>query len=222
MHSPTLPGTSPRRPRRRLAWLLLPTLLAPAAATAQLVPGLPISVELRTAAALPLGELGRESPGLGAGTGLGAGAALHVQLTSSLAAYGGYDYGRFTCGACSAGLGDGVPEAGFEAGVEWLRPFGMGSAMPWLGAGVLIGRRLEVPDGADGFASESSTGWSVGAGVRVPVGRSLRLATALRYRDYSAGFVFPDLGFGFVEAGALEQELHVASLSLEVGLAYEL
>lgn len=197
------------------------TLLFPAAAAAQLVPGLPISVELRTGAALPVGDFGQESPGLGAETGVGAGVALHVQLMPSVAVYGAYDYERFTCGACgAAGLEDGLPEAGFEVGLEWIRPFRLGNVDPWLGAGVLFARRLEVPDGGDGFASESATGWSAGAGVRVPLGRSLRLLPGLRFRSYAATFEFPTLGLGL--DGELEQEVNVASIALELGLSYEL
>ncbi|HUF75621.1 MAG TPA: hypothetical protein VMM35_05050 [Longimicrobiales bacterium] len=193
----------------------------PDEAIAQLVPGLPISVELRTGASLPLGDFGSENPGLGAGTGIGAAAAIHVHVTSRLAAYASYDYGRFGCGACAAaGFEDRLPEAGFEVGIEWL-PFRPGGPDPWLGVGILMGRRLEIPDGGDGFASESATGWSLGAGVRVPVARSMRLLPAVRYRSYSARFDFPDLGFALLGAGAPEQEAQVASLALEVGLSYE-
>ena len=211
-----------RTARCRLGWLLGPLLLVPGAAPAQLVPGLPISVELRTGAAFPLGDFGRESPGLGAGTGIGAAVALHVPLASSFAAYAGYDYGLHTCGACGAlGFEDDLPEAGFEVGAEWM-PFRPGGLDPWLGVGVLLGRRLEVPDGGDGFASESAMGWSAGAGVQVPLGGSLRLRPGIRYRTYSATFDFPDLGFDLGGAGALDQEMQVSSIAVEVGLSYEL
>jgi hypothetical protein len=202
---------------------MLLACVAPAAAVAQLVPGLPIAVELRTGAALPVGELGRESPGLGAGTGIGAAAALHFPLASTLDVYGSYAYGRYGCGACgAAGLEGGLPEAGFEIGLEWIDPLGLDRLDPWLAAGLLLGRRLEIPDGADGFSSDPAVGWSVGAGVRVPVAPALRLIPAIRYRSYAARFVFPDLGFGFVDDGALEHQLDVASLALEIGLSYEL
>ena len=209
--------------RHRPGWVLVSLLLLADAAAAQLVPGLPISVELRTAASLPVGDFGRENPGLGARTGLGAAAAIRVHLIPRVAAYASYDYQRFACGACgSLGLGDGLPEGGFEAGVEWLLPLRLGSLDPWLGAGVLMGRRLEIPDGGDGFASESATGWSLAAGVRVPVARSMRLLPALRYRSHMARFDFPDLGFGLLGAGELDEEMRVASVALEVGLSYEL
>jgi hypothetical protein len=215
-----------RATSRRLACVpaaMLLACVAPEAAVAQLVPGLPIAVEVRTGAALPVGELGRESPGLGAGTGIVAAAALHVPLASPLAFYASYAYGRYGCGACgAAGLDGGLPEAGFEIGLEVIDPLGMGRLDPWLAAGVLLGRRLEIPDGADGFSSDAAVGWSVGAGVQVPVAPALRLIPGIRYRSYSARFVFPDLGFGFVEDGTLEHELDVASLALEIGLSYEL
>jgi hypothetical protein len=203
--------------------MLVPALLAPAAALAQLVPGLPISAELRAGGALPVGAFGKENPGLGAGAGIGAALALHVHVTPRLAAYGSYGYGPFACGACDvAGSGDRLPEAGFELGLEWILPLRLDALDPWLGAGVLIGHRLEIPDGGDGVASESATGWSVGVGVRLPVARSLRLLPALRYRSYVARFEFPGLGLGLGGAGALEQELHVASIAVEVGVSYEL
>lgn len=217
------PSPLPRTARPRLAWVLLPALLAPGAVGAQLVPGLPISVEVRAGAALPLGDFGQERPGLGAGAGLGGALALQVGVVSGLAVYGSYGYDRFGCGACgAAGFEGGLPEAGFEAGVAWTLPLALGTADPWVSAGALLGRRLEVPDGGDGFASESATGWSVGAGVRVPLAPSLRLLPAVRYRSYSARFDFTDLGFGLFGAEALEQELTVASVALELGLSYEL
>jgi hypothetical protein len=206
---------------------LVPTLLAPQAAVAQLVSGLPLSIELRAGAALPMGDFGQESPGLGAGAGVGAALTLHVELASSLGLYGSYDYGRFACGACgAAGFEEGLPEAGFEVGVEWTLPFRLGALDPWLGAGALLGRRLEIPDGGDGFASESATGWSAAVGLRVPLAASLRLLPGIRYRSYSARFGFPDLGFGLggtdPPGQALEQEMNVTSVALEVGLSYVL
>jgi hypothetical protein len=223
METSTTSRARPRQARHRLAWLLAAMLLAPGAARAQLVPGLPIMIELRTGAALPVGDVSRESPGLGAGAGLGAALALHIRLTTYLSAYGGYDYERFGCGACgAAGLEGGMPEAGFEAGVEWTLPFRLGAAEPWLSAGALLARRLEIPDGGDGFASESAMGWSLGAGVRLPVAPSLQLLPGIRFRSYSTRFDFPDLGFGLFGADALEQDMRVASVALEVGLSYEL
>ncbi len=214
----------PRILSRRLAWALAPVLLCPRVASAQLVPRLPISVELRPRASFPVGDFRSVSAGLGAGAGVGFAIAVHAHVTKALAVYGGYDYQRFVCGECGTlGFQDRLPEAGFEAGLEAILPFRLGAVDPWLSVGALFGRRLEIPDGGDGFASEAGTGWSSGVGVDVPLAPALRLRPGIRYRKYSASFVFPDLGLGVLgEPSGLKREQDVASVAVEVGLSFEL
>ena len=198
-------------------------LSLPKTVAAQLVPGLPISVELRPSASFPVGDFGKENPGFGAEAAVGVAVGLHVRVTPSLYAYGTYEYERFGCGACgAAGFEDHLPEAGFEVGLEGILPVRMGRIDPWVGGGVLIGRRLEIVDGGDGVPSESATGWSAAAGVRVPIGPSVWLRPGIRYRNYSTRFVFPDLGFALLgESGTLERPVDFQSVALEVGLLWQ-
>lgn len=192
-------------------------------ARAQLVPGLPITVEVRPSAAVPVGEFGDAHPGLGAGTGFGVAAKTLLHVTSRIAVYGGYEYARFDCGECTAaGLEDGLPEAGFEAGIRGVLPYRPWGLDPWLEAGALIGREIEISGAGGDLASAPALGWSAGAGVSVPLGGSLRLTPGLRYRTHSAEFAFTDLGFGLLgSTGTFTRDVDVASLSLEVGVAYE-
>lgn len=199
-------------------------LFLPGAASAQLVPGRPNSIELRPSASLPVGDFGKTGPGLGAGRGVGGAVALRVPVASYFALYGSYDYERFKCGECgAAGLEDYLSEAGFEAGLEASFPAGLGPMELWLGGGVLIGRKLEIRERGDRFSSDSSTGWSAAAGVLVPIFPFVRLRPGIRYRSYSAHFVISGLGFALLgESGDFERQLDVQSISFEVGLSFNL
>jgi len=214
---------------RPLSWAIIrllgcvPILMSclAGAAAAQLVRGRPSTIELRPIGSLAVGHFGTGSPGFGAGTGVGAAVAVHVPVTRRFAVYGGYDYERFGCGDCAtAGFDDHLAEAGFEAGLEAALP---GRIDPWVSAGLLIHRRLEIPEGGGGFSSESSTGWSAAMGVLVPITSGVRLRPGIRYRAYSAKFILPDLGFALLgETGAFERRVDVTSIALEVGFSVDL
>lgn len=204
--------------------LILSALLLPAPAWAQVVPGLPISVEVRPLLAMPTGDFADGRPGFGAEIGFGVSATTRLHLTSDVAAYGGYQYGRFGCGECGAvGLEDALPEAGFEVGIRAELPYRPRGLDPWLSAGALIARELEISGQAGGaLVSDPAVGWSGGAGVLIPFGGSLQLTPGVHYRSYSAQFAFTALGFdSFDDTGAFARKVEVASLSVEVGLSYE-
>lgn len=200
-------------------------LLGPVAgpAGAQMIPGVPVAFEARPLVSLPVGELSESGPGLGAHVGFGILLATRVQVTSVLGAYGGYHFGRIGCGECgSVGLQEGMPEAGFEAGAHValpIRPLGMA---PWIRAGALIHRELQI-SGAEGgdLVSDPALGWTAGMGARIPLGSGFALTPGLHYKTYRAEFTVPDLGFDLLgEPGSFVRELDVSTVSAELGLSY--
>lgn len=200
-------------------------LLAPWAgpAHAQMIPGVPVAFEARPLVSLPVGELAESGPGLDAGVGFGILLTTRIQVTSALGAYGGYHFGRIGCGECaSVGLQDGMPEAGFEAGVQAALPFRPAGLAPWIRAGALIHRELQI-SGAEGgdLVSDPAVGWTAGMGARIPVGAGLQLTPGIHYRTYPAEFTVPELGFELLgDPGTFVRELDVSTVSAELGLSY--
>ncbi|MFW6199175.1 MAG: hypothetical protein ACOC8K_01255, partial [Gemmatimonadota bacterium] len=113
---------------------------------AQMIPGVPVAVEIRPNLTLPSGGVSETGPGLGAEIGYGVAATAHVRIRSGLAAYAGYQYGRLGCGACGeVGLQEDLAEEGFEVGVRWTpSSLAIAGLEPWVGAGALISRRLQI------------------------------------------------------------------------------
>lgn len=198
-------------------------VLLPGAGFAQLIPGLPLAVEARPFVSFPVGEVAETGPGFGADVGYGVLVLTRLQLTSRFAAYGGYHYGRIGCGECGAvGLQDELPEEGFEAGVQAGLPLPLSGVDPWLRAGALLGRMLQISGPEGDLVSDPEFGWAVGLGARIPLASSLRLDPGIHYRSYPAEYGIEDLGFAFGgESGGFLREVQVSSVSLEVGLSYE-
>lgn len=204
--------------------LMVPVLILAAAAPAdaQLVPGVPVSVEVRPSVSLPVGGFTDTSPGLGAETGFAIALGARIRVHPRIAFYGDYQHGRFGCGECGAvGFEDALPEGGFEVGVRGTLPVSVGGLDPWASAGALVARELQISAGDGDMASDPAMGWAAGAGLHVPLGGGLRLSPGVHYRAYSAEFTFTDLGFELLGApGTFSRQVEVAAVSLEVGLSY--
>lgn len=197
-------------------------VLLPGPGRAQLIPGLPVAVEARPFVSVPVGEVAESGPGLGAEVGYGVLVLTRLQVTSRFAVHGGYHYGRFGCGECGAvGLEGELPEEGFEAGVAASLPLPLPRVEPWVRAGALMGRKLQVSAPEGELVSDPGLGWTAGLGASVPLGSSFRLDPGIHYRTYPAEYAIEDLGFAFGdESGSFLREVQVSSVSLDVGLSY--
>jgi hypothetical protein len=101
---------------------LLGAAVTPAAAQ---LPDLPLSVEVRAGALVPLGDWGvrdRETA-LRVGSGPLVSGVLRLELPERLSAYGTYRHARLSCDECELfGLDGSVEDTGFGFGIGYLLP----------------------------------------------------------------------------------------------------
>ncbi|HEY0036632.1 MAG TPA: hypothetical protein VGB66_08095, partial [Longimicrobium sp.] len=187
-------------------------LLASAAQTAaaQGLADLPISVELRVGAGIPMGEFAEDDPGVGAeaGPAFSAGALFHV--SKPLSVYGAYSRTHFVCGACDAtGLDDQIVDAGAEFGVQ-ATPVRLAGVSPWLRAGGVY-RQLTFSGDGDELASDPGLGFEAGGGLSVAVTRSISIAPGVRFRTYAARLDLGELP---------SRTIDVSQVMADVGIAF--
>lgn len=169
---------------RALALLL--TACAAPHAGAQTLAGLPLSVEVRLGAGIPIGEFAEDAPGVGAqaGPAFSAGARLH--LSPVLAVYGAYSGTAFSCPRCGeAGIDESVVDAGAEFGVHATLPARVAGAAPWVRAGGVY-RHLTFSGQGGRLSSDAAAGFEAGAGVSVQLTPSLAIEPGVRFRTYAA------------------------------------
>jgi opacity protein-like surface antigen len=205
---------APRKDRlmklRTIALAAVLLLCAPLTAATQRLPDLPLSLEVRVGAGIPIGDFANQEPGIEAepGSAFGVSAAFH--LNSVLAVYGGYSSTQFGCPRCeSRGLDDSVVDSGFEFGAEAALPLRLAGFRPWIRAGGLY-HELTFSGRGDQLSSDRSAGFEVGGGVAFAVLPVLWITPGIRYRTYSAEL---DLG------GSFDQTVDVSSIALDVGLS---
>lgn len=169
--------------------LILPVLaLATPRAAAQ---ALPISVEVRLGAGVPLGDFAETDPGIGAQAGPAFSAGVLLHLSGALSAYAAYGRTEFSCPRCGdAGLDDRVSDAGGELGVQAMLPARLAGASPWVRAGGVY-RQLTFSGQGGTLSSDPGLGFEAGGGVSVALTRSISLSPGIRFRTYTAGL---DLG----------------------------
>jgi opacity protein-like surface antigen len=188
-------------------------LLASAAQTAgaQRLPSLPISVEVRVGAGIPVGEFTEEDPGVGAEAGPAFSAGALVHMSDALSVYGAYSRTHFVCGACdAAGLDDQLVDAGAEFGVQAMLPVRLGGVSPWLRAGGVY-RQLTFSGEGGRLSSDPGFGFEAGGGLSLAVTRSISIAPGVRFRTYAAE----------LELGELPgQTVDVSQVLADVGFAY--
>lgn len=186
-------------------------LLASAAhaAAAQRLPSLPISVEVRVGAGIPLGEFAEDEPGVGAEAGpdFSAGALFH--LSDALSIYGAYSRTHFVCGACDAtGLDDQLVDAGAEFGVQAM-PVRLAGVAPWVRAGGVY-RQLTFSGEGDRLASDPGFGFEAGGGLAVAVTRSISIAPGVRFRTYAARLDLGELPSRTVDVSQVLADVGIA------------
>lgn len=188
-------------------------LLASAARTAaaQRLPSLPISVEVRGGAGIPVGEFTEDEPGVGAEAGPAFSAGARFHFSGALAVYGAYSRTHFVCGACDAtGLDDQLVDAGGEFGVQAMLPVRLAAVSPWVRAGGVY-RQLTFSGEGGKLSSDPGFGFEAGGGLSVAVTRSLSIAPGVRFRTYAARLDLGDLPSRTVD---------VSQVVADVGIAY--
>lgn len=198
---------------RSVATLLSVVLLAalPVGARAQLVPGVPLALELRGGGAFPMGDFADAAPGVGAEPGPHLGIAAAWGFARGVSARVGYSRSWFGCGPCEeVGVDDRVVDAGFDVGLEFRLPVRAAGVTPWVGVGGIV-HQLVFSGDASSLASDRAVGFRVAAGAAVPLLRSVTVKPGISYRAYSAE----------LELGASgSQTVDVRAMAVDVGLAY--
>ncbi|MGH7458440.1 MAG: hypothetical protein ACREKN_05050 [Longimicrobiaceae bacterium] len=204
--------------RRSLAAAAAFQFLLALPSAAQLVPGLPLSLELRGGAGIPPGDFAVEETDadlqVEAGPALSGGLALH--FAERFLVYGGYNWTGFGCSECSTFELDGdVVDAGFGAGAG--AEFGplLAGISPWLRAGAIF-HTLTFSQEGESSSSERGTGFEgrVGLNYPIPALEALRVSPSLGYRAYSAKF---DLEVGATDPS---RTVAVSYLSADLGVSF--
>lgn len=145
-----------------------------------------LTLDLRGAVAAPTSELGGADLSIGAGFG----GTLAWQVQPHLHLYGGWDWMRFTADNSFAGAEPDFEETGYTLGLRFEHPLRQSSSILYrLEAGGTY-KHIEVED-ANGDIIEDTghgLGFELGAGLLVPLGKTWKLAPALRYRSLSRDF----------------------------------
>lgn len=174
---------------------------------------LPLSVEVRGAAAFPTGDFGDNDV---IDTGYGFEVIGKYAVTPGLAIYGGYD--RFSFGLDEDIETDtDVTDSGFVLGGQLSLPLsGMTRFTPWLRAGAIY-NQLSIEGSENNVSvkieSDRSLGFEVGGGLAIPLGQVVSITPGVRYRAYSADFDFSDFGED-------ENSTDVSYITAGVGLSF--
>ncbi len=180
-------------------------------AEAQRIPRLPLSLEVRAGAGVPIGDFASADtpPAAEPGIGFGAGAIFHASRTLGL--YGGYSQTGFGCGDCGIfNIDDTVTDRGFGLGAQASFARGPAGLLPWLRAGV-IRHQLRFTGGGSSVTSDPAFGFAAGAGVAWSPAPRLTVTPGVHFRGYSADFPLGTLP---------ERSADVSYLGVDVGLAY--
>lgn len=194
---------------RTLAILLI-LMLVPQAVRAQSVLPIPLSVEVRLGAGMPVGDFAEREPGIRAETGPMLGAALGVHLTGRLALMGGYSRTSFACPRCAEqGLDDQVVDQGGDLALE-LVPARVRGTELWVRAGAVY-HQIAFSGPAGDLYSDPAVGLQAGGGVHLRLVRGLRLSPGVQFRTFPAELELGSLG---------DQSVDVSHVLVDVGLSY--
>lgn len=192
--------------------LLLFLLIGAAAgpAHAQRLSALPLSLQARVGAALPMGDFADRGPGFEAEPGVAFGIGAALRLLPMLELYGEYRQERFGCGECAdADIDGGAVSAGVEGGAQLNLPLGpLRGIGPWVRGGVVY-QALELAEAQGGVASERGTGYAVGGGLRLGL-MGVAVLPGVHYRSYPAEFHFRDLPARSIDVSHLVADVAVS------------
>jgi long-subunit fatty acid transport protein len=163
------------------------------------------SVELRGGAALPTESFGD----VDLETGFGFEFTARYRLMQHLSAYAGWDWYHFSTDAAADGDELDVEDTGYAFGFIFEHPLTT-SLDGWLRAGGIYDH-AEVEQGSDiTLDTGHGLGFSVGAGVALPIGDRLRLTPGARYRSFSRD----------IEVAGLTSEAALRYIALELGASF--
>lgn len=181
----------------------------PGAGHAQVVPRLPIALEVRAGGALPTGEFAESSPGVGAEAGPLLEASAILRVVPAIGIYAGYRRIWFSCSLCAErGMDDTVIDSGLEFGVEGDIPLDAAGGVPWIRVGGIL-HQLEFSGFGSTLTSDPGLGLRVGAGLSVPLTPPLLLVPAVSYAVYPAELGLGGLPDRTVNAGRLAADLGI-------------
>ena len=185
-----IPAAGPAAPRgtsrgrgKRILWMVIAAAAAGSPAAAQRG----VAVEVRGGAGV--GNHAAAATDFRFEPGPSYGATLSYPLPRTVEVYAGYSRTGFDCagGFCTA-AGRTFTSHGVEAGVRASLP---AAASPWVRAGV-VRHVLDYtsapgdPDPSSGKAARG-TGFELGGGVQLRLGRTLAITPGIRYVRYGAG-----------------------------------
>lgn len=160
--------------------IMITTALLAACTTAAQAQG-PVSLEIRGGAAIPT----REFAGVDLKVGGGAEAIVGVRVMEHLSVYGGWGWYQMTTDEPLLGRKYDVENNGYAFGAQFTHPV-VNRVSGWVRAGGLYNHLEIEEDDVDGsIDSGHELGWEAGAGLSIPIGRSLSLTPGARYRTFS-------------------------------------
>jgi opacity protein-like surface antigen len=144
---------------------------------------IPLAVEARASAAVPVGDFKDFEGGIGTGYGFGVNGEL--KLSPLFGVYGGYSWTGYDLDAADETL----TQQGLDAGIR----LGLGRGLIPLGPyarGGIVYHKLD--DGHD-HGDERKLGYEVGAGLSFPLGAVISVTPEVSYTRIADAFVDRDL-----------------------------
>lgn len=119
-------------------------------------------------------------------TGFGAEGSFAYRFMPHLSAYAGWSWNRFSADQSFAGKDMDFEETGYSYGLQFIHPLARSSVSYMLKGGATYNHiETENSDGDVVNDTGHGTGWEVGAGVAVSMGKRWLLVPQIRHRSLS-------------------------------------
>ena len=140
-----------------------------------------LSFEIRPGVNFPTKDLGNIS----LKTGVGAEGTFSYRFMPHLGVYAGWSWNRFAADVSTESMKMDFEETGYMYGLQFMHPI-LGSKLSYMikGGGTYNHIETENSEGTIINDTGHGTGWQVGVGVAIPVGR-FNLVPEVRYRSLS-------------------------------------
>jgi hypothetical protein len=167
---------------RKLAILAAGVGFGVAATAGSAAAQVPLSVEVRADAAIPVGGDFAEH----ASTGVGLGVSATLQLVPNYGLYGSYSRTTYDL---DVGNDARAIASGFSVGLTRAFPIDR-ELVPWVGTGLVL-HNLDL-EGTNATGGDSQLGWEVGGGLAIGILPRVRLTPGVGYRQFSSRFLHGD------------------------------